>query len=283
MHIPSPDTNHFESTTSPLRKRKRDVGGGAWGQENGHHNDFQGNIHFEVQDIDMLTSPTSISQRQWLHLQSAPNTVPGSGELAKKRKILQPHSHYRQQQQQQQQYLRPHSGNPVPSTEAQTERPPPPTLMIPFFNSHRDADISTSSLSVADDYDNAISPRTLPTPTGTDTSTKLVLRPCHVCHRKPSTKVMLDAYADCELCGQRACYVCLRECNASNCASQQVLSDGLPTPDERLDTEMRFCEGHEDNRRQRKICSLCAIEGLTDIGQEIVWCVDCVRREGVNH
>jgi hypothetical protein len=201
--------------------------------------------------------------------------------MAKKRRILQPHSHNQQQQ-----HLRPHSGFSVTTTEAHARKAPPPTLMIPFFDRHHDTEISTSSLSVADPYDeDAISPRTMSTPTTTTTNTnsKLVLRPCHVCHRKPSTKVMLDAYADCELCGQRACYICLRECNALNCAQRQ--SQPVVTPDECFDTEMRFHEdpANERRRRQRKVCSLCAIEGLTDTGQEIVWCVDCVRREGVNH
>lgn len=194
--------------------------------------------------------------------------------MAKKRRILQPHSHN------QQQHLRPHSGISVTPVDGHSRKPPPPTLMIPFFDRQQNTGIPTSSLSVADPYDDdAISPRTMPpTTTNTITNAKLVLRPCHVCHRKPSTKVMLDAYADCELCGQRACYICLRECNALNCAQRQPT-----TLDECFDTEMRSFDGHEVEGRPRKVCSLCAIEGLTDTGQEIVWCVDCVRRQGVNH
>lgn len=38
------------------------------------------------------------------------------------------------------------------------------------------------------------------------------LTPCHICRRKPTKKSDLDAYADCEGCGQRTCYVCIREC-----------------------------------------------------------------------
>lgn len=198
--------------------------------------------------------------------------------MIKKRRILQPHSHS------QQQHLRPHSGvSGTPPEVHHSRKVPPPTLMIPFFDRRHDTEISTSSLSIADPYDDdAISPRTMPAPTTTTTNTKLVLRPCHICHRKPSTKVMLDAYADCELCGQRACYICLRECNASNCHAN---SQHSPSGVECFDTEM----GHPDDDksgstgRQRKICSLCAIEGLTDTGQEIVWCVDCVRREQIHH
>ncbi|KAK3953226.1 hypothetical protein QBC32DRAFT_123353 [Pseudoneurospora amorphoporcata] len=35
---------------------------------------------------------------------------------------------------------------------------------------------------------------------------------CHICCRKPSKKADLDSYADCEGCGQRTCYVCMRQC-----------------------------------------------------------------------
>ncbi|KAL1872102.1 hypothetical protein Daus18300_004471 [Diaporthe australafricana] len=39
-----------------------------------------------------------------------------------------------------------------------------------------------------------------------------VLAPCHICHRKPTKKTELDSYADCQGCGERTCYVCIREC-----------------------------------------------------------------------
>ncbi|KAL2158082.1 hypothetical protein VTH06DRAFT_4892 [Thermothelomyces fergusii] len=35
---------------------------------------------------------------------------------------------------------------------------------------------------------------------------------CHICSRKPSKKSDLDSFADCQGCGQRTCYVCIREC-----------------------------------------------------------------------
>jgi hypothetical protein len=42
-------------------------------------------------------------------------------------------------------------------------------------------------------------------------STPLMSR-CHICSRKPNKKSDLDSFADCQGCGQRACYVCIREC-----------------------------------------------------------------------
>ncbi|KAI3401661.1 hypothetical protein diail_9325 [Diaporthe ilicicola] len=49
-----------------------------------------------------------------------------------------------------------------------------------------------------------LAPRTTITPN--------VLAPCHICHRKPTKKTELDSYADCQGCGERTCYVCMREC-----------------------------------------------------------------------
>lgn len=44
------------------------------------------------------------------------------------------------------------------------------------------------------------------------TTTTNLLAPCHICHRKPTKKTELDSYADCQGCGERTCYVCMREC-----------------------------------------------------------------------
>ncbi|WYZ34651.1 hypothetical protein EsH8_I_000927 [Colletotrichum jinshuiense] len=38
------------------------------------------------------------------------------------------------------------------------------------------------------------------------------LSPCHICHRRPTKKSDLDSFADCQGCGQRSCFVCIREC-----------------------------------------------------------------------
>ncbi|KAJ2900517.1 hypothetical protein MKZ38_002422 [Zalerion maritima] len=39
-----------------------------------------------------------------------------------------------------------------------------------------------------------------------------ILNPCHICHRKPQRKSDLDSYKNCEGCGRRTCYICIREC-----------------------------------------------------------------------
>jgi hypothetical protein len=42
--------------------------------------------------------------------------------------------------------------------------------------------------------------------------TRPILTPCHVCHRKPTKKLHLDAFAECQGCGERTCFVCIRQC-----------------------------------------------------------------------
>ena len=39
-----------------------------------------------------------------------------------------------------------------------------------------------------------------------------VLSPCHICHRRPTKKSDLDSFADCQGCGKRSCFVCIRQC-----------------------------------------------------------------------
>ncbi|OJJ08451.1 hypothetical protein ASPVEDRAFT_401209 [Aspergillus versicolor CBS 583.65] len=46
------------------------------------------------------------------------------------------------------------------------------------------------------------------------------LRSYHICHRKPTILELLEAYADCDLCGQHACFICLRRCDVADCHSR---------------------------------------------------------------
>lgn len=49
-------------------------------------------------------------------------------------------------------------------------------------------------------------------PSRQNTQQALSLARCHICHRKPTKKADVDSFADCEGCGQRACFVCMRHC-----------------------------------------------------------------------
>ena len=109
------------------------------------------------------------------------------------------------------------------------------------------------------------------TPT-TITPKSATLNPCHICHRRPTTRSVLDAYADCTLCGNRTCYICLRECLGPYC---RALSTTL-TGGEKRTKDYRGTEGEGEGR---KICSTCAVEGVTEYGEDIVWCLECVERD----
>ncbi|KAL5343287.1 hypothetical protein BJX70DRAFT_353641 [Aspergillus crustosus] len=106
----------------------------------------------------------------------------------------------------------------------------------------------------------------------------LILRPCHICHRRPTTKELLEAYADCDLCDQRACYICLRQCDAIDCCGpgkehhgQGMWSDSTESLTTGTD------RGQLSVRRPRMVCSCCAVEGITETGIEVVRCLACVR------
>lgn len=99
------------------------------------------------------------------------------------------------------------------------------------------------------------------------TGDKQTLAPCHICHRRPTTRTALDAYADCEICSRRACFVCLRECDDVYCRER----------DNHTDSESfrkKFEQGEYPGRR---ICSSCAVEGILETGEEVVRCLICVE------
>ncbi|KAJ5489549.1 hypothetical protein N7539_004439 [Penicillium diatomitis] len=119
-----------------------------------------------------------------------------------------------------------------------------------------------------------VSPKTL-VPLSYPPTSASALRPCHICHRRPTTRQVLDAYADCDMCQQRACFICLRQCDATDCVGSAYGS--IPNEHE-LDRYFSDGEnGEEGLTRKRKVCSRCAVEGLTETGSEIVRCLDCVQ------
>lgn len=53
---------------------------------------------------------------------------------------------------------------------------------------------------------------TTPSRSTTSMSAANLMTRCHICFRKPAKKSDLTSFADCQRCGQRTCYVCIREC-----------------------------------------------------------------------
>lgn len=104
------------------------------------------------------------------------------------------------------------------------------------------------------------------------------LRPCHICYRRPTTRALIEAYADCSICGQRSCYICLRQCDGIDYTGSSHL------PRETCLLRDPSNDVHEDTHSQtptfnhpRKICSRCAVENVTESGIEVVRCLDCLR------
>lgn len=73
-----------------------------------------------------------------------------------------------------------------------------------------------------------------------------LLSPCHICHRRPTTTLVLDSFADCAHCGSRTCYVCLRQCEGLLCGQRKM------------------------------VCSQCSVERGED---GVVSCLDCLESE----
>jgi hypothetical protein len=95
----------------------------------------------------------------------------------------------------------------------------------------------------------------------------LLLRPCHICHRRPTTRAVLDGYIDCEDCGSRTCFICMRECESEECRHAERSQDDavLNGPD--------YCQRSHSQRR--KVCSSCSVESIDSEGRDTVTCLDC--------
>ncbi|KAJ5660741.1 uncharacterized protein N7484_000113 [Penicillium longicatenatum] len=152
----------------------------------------------------------------------------------------------------------------------------PPYLTLP---AHQQSSLLSPNIyaSAQGPYSPPVSPRTVPI--SYQSTSPSALRPCHICHRRPTTRQVLDAYADCDLCGERACFICLRQCDAPACR-------GVPGhPETPGESDIYSPEGPfdlESTDSRRKICSSCAVEGITETGTEIVQCLDCVRGHSAN-
>ncbi|KAN0085009.1 hypothetical protein V8E54_001476 [Elaphomyces granulatus] len=273
------DSNPFVATASSasnLKKRKRDpeISGNekVWSQHSGfilppsiqHVNAHP--VFVDYHGVNQMNPAPHLLLPGQVEVHARPRLQPS---LSKRRRLLQ---------QQQSQWLETRSrSNASSSTAAMADFP----VTIDHGN------ISPQ-----------VSPKTIPANSHNVTLPPPLLRPCHICHRRPTTRVMLDAYADCELCGERACYICLRECDAADCRGRRLLASSSTAavppitslnPDGDLviidkdNGPVGTGETHEDTdpsfaqSRQRRVCSWCAIEVVSESGDDIAWCLDCTR------
>ncbi|KAL4887905.1 hypothetical protein BDV59DRAFT_196905 [Aspergillus ambiguus] len=239
------------TSNSSLKKRKRDhVSPDAISVNR--------NTKFMPSSISHLNSPILVQYAELPREPAEPSHRPRS--FARKRRVLQQPYH-------------------------QTQHPPSylHNQLQPFQPNPAQAKLLSPNLCVTTASDTSsppISPKTLvPTPYPLQQNyctSASCLRPCHICHRRPTTREVLDAYADCDLCGERSCYICLRQCDDLDCVGsinpivEMTLSTDQPdAPQGSMDDD--------GARQRRKICSCCAVEGMTEEGIEIVRCLDCMR------
>jgi hypothetical protein len=133
-------------------------------------------------------------------------------------------------------------------------------------------------------------------------ASRVSLSPCHICHRRPTKKSDLDSFADCQGCGDRTCFVCIRECRGwaaagrdETCMSedsgvlseQEVLSRSFHMDDAPPQRECGTNEGGEASGNdgwaasghRSVVCSRCCVEMGSD-GD--IACLGCLSRmEGV--
>lgn len=134
---------------------------------------------------------------------------------------------------------------------------------------------------------------------------KADLSPCHICRRKPTVKSELDAFAGCEECMERTCYICIRECLGLGAEIRRAMEEGQGSEsslnsfhgtEDGMDLggggrfrpyhAARFGCDIEEERAWRKpkpfvhkrmVCSRCCVERGTE-GE--VWCLGCVGTDG---
>ncbi|KAL2111468.1 hypothetical protein VUR80DRAFT_9958 [Thermomyces stellatus] len=128
---------------------------------------------------------------------------------------------------------------------------------------------------------------------------KTCLAPCHICHRRPTKKSDLDSFADCEGCGERTCFICMRNCIGP--LVQEAKQEGEGEMCEQQALSRSFCmddadgplaEQQQDEGEQRDkgdgegekwwagghrgvICSRCCVEMGPD-GD--IACLGCLSR-----
>ncbi|KAJ6445984.1 DNL zinc finger domain-containing protein [Purpureocillium lavendulum] len=121
-------------------------------------------------------------------------------------------------------------------------------------------------------------------PTTTTTGAAL-LAPCHICHRKPTKKTDLDSFAECLGCGERTCFVCIRECPgwnadeeaASVLSEQEVLSRSfhMDDADDMTHDDSRQPDPPLEGRRDAKVG-----KGWDACGHRAVVCSRCCVERG---
>ncbi|CAK7240280.1 MAG: hypothetical protein STHCBS139747_001718 [Sporothrix thermara] len=102
-----------------------------------------------------------------------------------------------------------------------------------------------------------------------------ITAPCHICHRKPRRKCDLDSLAFCEGCGERTCFVCLREC--LGWAENEGLGGETATTPTADHGEQPQPWSTTSHGHRRTVCSQCCVERGED--GDVV-CLGCIAVVG---
>ena len=100
-----------------------------------------------------------------------------------------------------------------------------------------------------------------------------LLRPCHICYRRPMTKTDLTCYADCDNCSKRSCYICMRECEEADC---KLATHNNEEEWFRTDTESTK-QASEKGRRKPRLCRHCTVESILADGTDMTRCWHCAE------
>lgn len=113
-----------------------------------------------------------------------------------------------------------------------------------------------------------------------------LLTPCHVCHRKPTKKSHLDSFAECQGCGERTCFVCIRQCHGGNAAEddlalseQEMLSRSFQMDDEPTEPRV-FQPMKQHHHRDETPAKTSAAIGWHACGHRSVVCSRCCVERG---
>lgn len=105
-----------------------------------------------------------------------------------------------------------------------TNKPPTPLRKLPSHLMDTDYDCPRT---------NTVTPAPSPPISASD------LRACHICHSAPKRKSDLENYLECQVCAERACYICARECYGG--CKKQVCSKCCVQVGENWDTYCLEC------------------------------------------
>lgn len=121
------------------------------------------------------------------------------------------------------------------------------------------------------------------------------LSPCHICHRRPTKKSELDSFVECQGCGERSCFVCIRQCHGhqvpdedtSIMSEQEALSrsfhmedaDAHPGGDVHREKDglVTSPTGWNAGNHRSVVCNRCCVERGAE--GEVV-CLGCLSTAG---